>query len=235
MTSQIGLFIGMLGLAYLIGSIPTAYLAGKWLKGIDLREYGSGTVSASMVWEHVEKWALFPVGIFDILKGAIPIWIALALQLTEQQIALIGMAAVLGHNWSVFLNFHGGRCLSPFLGVLFVLYPYGFLGMLLVLGLGVLLDISAPLSLVAIVLLPGLAALTDGPAVVSLLSICMFVITFMKRLEANHRPLPPDAHERFKVIMLRIFFDRDLLDHKTWLQQKPSPSPGDEGNIKKES
>jgi glycerol-3-phosphate acyltransferase PlsY len=50
MTSQFSQLIFMLVVGYLVGSIPTAYLAGKWIKGIDLREFGSGTVTASMVW-----------------------------------------------------------------------------------------------------------------------------------------------------------------------------------------
>ena len=66
---------------YLLGSIPTAYLAGLWLKGIDLRKYGSGTVSGSMVWEHVARWAVIPVGIFDLLKASFPTWLALRLGL----------------------------------------------------------------------------------------------------------------------------------------------------------
>jgi len=57
-------FIFMVLFAYLLGSIPSGYLAGKWIKGIDLREYGSGTVSGSMVWEHVAKWAVLPSGYF---------------------------------------------------------------------------------------------------------------------------------------------------------------------------
>ncbi len=63
---SIMLFALLLLFGYLLGSIPSGYLAGKWIKGIDLREYGSGTVSGSMVWEHVAKWAVVPVGLFDI-------------------------------------------------------------------------------------------------------------------------------------------------------------------------
>jgi len=100
--------------AYLLGSIPSAYLAGKWLKGIDLRKYGSGTVSASMVWEHVAKWAVVPVGLFDIFKGALPTWLSIRLGLSEAAAMVIGFAAVVGHNWPLYLNFHGGRGFSPF-------------------------------------------------------------------------------------------------------------------------
>ena len=66
-------FVFLLLFGYLLGSIPSGYLAGKWMKGIDLRNYGSGTVSGSMVWEHVAKWSVVPVGLFDIFKGSISI------------------------------------------------------------------------------------------------------------------------------------------------------------------
>ena len=58
MTIQVVLLIIF---AYLIGSIPTAYLVVRWLKGIDLRQYGSGTISGSMVWKHVSRWEILPV------------------------------------------------------------------------------------------------------------------------------------------------------------------------------
>ena len=70
--------------AYLLGSIPTAHLATRWLRGADLRQYGSGTVSASMVWEHTARWASIAVGLFDIAKAAFPAWIGLELGLGTQ-------------------------------------------------------------------------------------------------------------------------------------------------------
>ncbi|MFQ5876053.1 MAG: glycerol-3-phosphate acyltransferase [Dehalococcoidia bacterium] len=56
--------------AYLLGSIPSAYIAGRLLKGIDLRQYGSGTLSGTGVYYHVAKWAIVVVGLFDIAKAA---------------------------------------------------------------------------------------------------------------------------------------------------------------------
>jgi len=112
---------------YLLGSIPTAYIAGRVLKGIDLRAHGSGTVSGSMVWEHVGHWVVVPVGLFDVAKGAIPTWLALQLDLGVFIAVLAGFAAVIGHNWPVFLRFIGGRGLGSMLGMLLVLFPPGVL------------------------------------------------------------------------------------------------------------
>jgi len=214
--------------AYLLGSIPSGYLAGKWIKGIDLREYGSGTVSGSMVWEHVAKWAVFPVGIFDIFKGALPTWLSLKLGLSEQAAMVVGLAAVVGHNWPIYLNFQGGRGLSPFLGELFVLFPLGMLILLIGLGIGNRLK-SPAVPLFTIILLPVFAALFDGPESMLWLALGMTIITVLKRLEANGRPLPEDPQERHEVILRRIFLDRDIQDHEEWIRREPE-SPNNKVN-----
>ena len=216
-------FILMVLFAYLLGSIPSGYLAGKWIKGIDLREYGSGTVSGSMVWEHVAKWAVFPVGIFDIFKGALPTWLSLKLGLSEQAAMVVGLTAVVGHNWPIYLNFQGGRGLSPFLGELFVLFPLGMLILLIGLGIGNRLK-SPAIPLFTIILLPVFAALFDGPESMLWLALGMTAITILKRLEANGRPLPEDPQERHDVILRRIFLDRDIQDHEEWIRREPESS-----------
>ena len=216
-------FILMVVFAYLLGSIPSGYLAGKWIKGIDLREYGSGTVSGSMVWEHVAKWAVLPVGIFDIFKGALPTWLSLKLGLSQQAAMVVGLTAVVGHNWPIYLNFQGGRGLSPFLGELFVLFPLGMLILLIGLGIGNRLK-SPAIPLFTIILLPVFAALFDGPESMLWLALGMTAITILKRLEANGRPLPEDPQERHDVILRRIFLDRDIQDHEEWIRREPESS-----------
>ena len=205
--------------AYLIGSIPSAYLAGKWVKGIDLRQYGSGTVSGSMVWEHVARWALFPVGIFDIFKAALPTWLGLALGLGDMAAMAAGIAALVGHNWPLYLGFTGGRGLSPFLGTVIVIYPWGVAWLLAFLAVGFFLGDSAPWALASLVFLPVFNQVMDGPAVLNLAAIAMVIITLIKRLEANRRPLPEDQTERRKVLLLRFFYDRDIRSHQEWLDR----------------
>ena len=214
------LFVLLLLFGYLLGSIPSGYLAGKSIKGIDLRDYGSGTVSGSMVWEHVAKWAVFPVGLFDIFKGALPTWLGLRLGLGEVAAMLIGFAAIIGHNWPVYLNFQGGRGFSPFLGVLLALFPWGIPIILAGLGIGNVFG-SPAIPLLVLISLPIFAALLNGPSIVLWLSVGMTVITIVKRLEANRRPLPDDPFERRNVILRRIFLDRDIQDHESWIQREP--------------
>jgi glycerol-3-phosphate acyltransferase PlsY len=205
---------------YLLGSIPTAFLAGKWITGIDLRQHGSGTVSGSMVWEHIARWAVFPVGIFDVLKAALPTWIGLKLGLGEGVAMAAGLAALVGHNWPLYLGFTGGRGLSPFLGAITVIFPWGFPWLLTFLAVGYLLGDSAPWALASLILLPLFNVWMDGPTVIHGAAVVMVILTIIKRIEANRRPLPAEKIERRKVILRRVIFDRDIPSHKEWLNRK---------------
>lgn len=205
--------------AYFLGSIPTAFLAGKLIRGIDLREYGSGTISGSMVWEHVAKWAIFPVGIFDLCKAAFPTWLGLELGFGIEIAVAAGFAASIGHNWPVFLRFIGGRGLGEFLGMLAVIFPWGAPWLLSFLTFGYLMGDSAPYAIVSLSLLPMFNAWMNGPEIINIATIVMIAITVLKRLEANRRPLPKDWKKRKEVINLRIFFDRDIPSHQEWIDR----------------
>ena len=107
-------------LAYLLGSIPTAYLAGKFCKGIDIRQHGSKNVGATNVFRVLGKGPGIVVLVVDILKGVLAVTLIPAL-LGLGQVAhfiLLGLAAVCGHNWTVFLRFKGGKGVATSLGVL---------------------------------------------------------------------------------------------------------------------
>ncbi|MGB8252939.1 MAG: glycerol-3-phosphate acyltransferase, partial [Anaerolineaceae bacterium] len=151
-TIVITLMIIVLG--YLLGSIPSAYIIGHLLKGRDLRHYGSGTVSGSMVYEHVARWAVIPVGLFDVAKAALPAWLAMHLGLGEVVAVIGGLAAAVGHNWPIFLNFTGGRGISTFLGLLLVVFPWGIPWLLVPLAIGYLLKDSPPFALFSMGTLP---------------------------------------------------------------------------------
>lgn len=206
---------------YLLGSIPSGYLAGKWVRGIDLRKYGSGTVSGSMVWESVARWAIFPVGIFDILKAALPTWLGLRLGLSESVSAAAGMAAVVGHNWPIYLHFTGGRGLSPFVGVLLVIFPWGIPWMLAFLAVGYLLGDSAPWALASLFLLPFFGYWLESSTLLGWCTILMIALTIIKRLEANRRPLPQEKEMRRIVLLRRLFLDRDIASHQDWINRRP--------------
>lgn len=94
--------------SYLIGSIPTAYLFGKWLKGIDIREHGSGNVGATNAFRVLGKGPGTIVLIIDIVKGVVPVLLAGVFHAQVPGRILAAIMAVCGHNWTCFLNFR--RC-----------------------------------------------------------------------------------------------------------------------------
>ena len=174
-----------------------------------------------MVWEHVGRWAVVPVILFDIFKAAVPVWLGLWLGLGMQISAAAGLAAAVGHNWSIFFHFQGGRGMGTFAGVWLAIYPWGLVWMVLWLGLGWRLGDSAPFLLGSLLTLPILAHVTGGPEIVAPLAGAMILITLLKRLEGNRRPLPPPGPERIKVILRRAFLDRDVGSHEEWIQREP--------------
>jgi glycerol-3-phosphate acyltransferase PlsY len=207
--------------AYLAGSVPGAYLAGRLLRGIDLRQYGSGTVSGSMVYEHVARWAIVPVGVFDVGKVALATWMGLRLGLGQPVALAAGLAATIGHNWPIFLGFKGGRGISGFLGILLVLFPWGTLWILILLAIGWQLGDSAPVALIGLLTLPLLGRLTGGPPILVPATIVMTILALVKRLEANRRTFPPPGPERRRVIVRRLLLDRDIASHREWIDRRP--------------
>ena len=128
-----------LAIAYLLGSTPTGYLAGKLLKGIDIREHGSKSIGATNVLRTLGKWPALVVLLVDVLKGAAAIvlarwfysWLTPPTALDPQTfvpwaVCLAGLAVLLGHSRSIWLNFTGGKSAATGLGVLLALsWPVG--------------------------------------------------------------------------------------------------------------
>lgn len=229
--------------AYLLGSVSPAYLLGRWLGGKDLRQYGSGTLSGSMVFEHVGRWAVLPVALFDVFKATVPALLALWLDLGTLVAAAAGLAAAVGHNWPIFTRFHGGRGMATFAGAWLALFPPGAFWMGGLLGIGWRLGDSAPWLYAALVTTPLLAHLFNGPVMlgpvllgdpvlVGRLTGAMILITLAKRLEANGRPLPPPGPERRKVLLRRAFLDRDMASHEEWIQRQPVAGNAEQTDFK---
>ena len=133
-----------LAIAYLLGSTPTGYLAGKLLKGIDIREHGSKSIGATNVLRTLGKWPALAVLLLDVLKGAAAVVLVrwfypwfLALpsvapptadlqSLVAWAVCLAGLAVLLGHSRSIWLNFTGGKSAATGLGVLLAMsWPVG--------------------------------------------------------------------------------------------------------------
>jgi len=204
---------------YLLGSISSAYLAGRWLKGIDLRRYGSGTVSGTGVYRHVAKWAVVVVGLFDVGKGALPTWLGIRMGLGLPLALAAGLAAVVGHNWPFYLGFKGGRGLGTFGGMLLVVFPWGALWLGAALGLGRLFRYTALAAMGGVATLPFLSWITEQPPAVAWACGGMLLLTVAKRLEANRLPLPPPGAKRRQTLRRRLLFDRDVGPREPWTER----------------
>ncbi len=111
----------IIALGYLLGSIPTAYIAGRLVKGKDIRQMGDGNMGAQNAFRRLSVRAGLAVGVIDAIKGVLAILIAYAASISQLSILMVGTAAVIGHNWPIFLGFRGGRGESTTIGVLSVL------------------------------------------------------------------------------------------------------------------
>jgi glycerol-3-phosphate acyltransferase PlsY len=117
--------------SYLVGAIPTSYLTVRLLKGQDLRTLGSGNLGATNLYRVLGWRYALPVGIFDLLKGAVPVLFFAPLAGGGDRTALLlGMAAVLGHVFSVFAGFKGGKGVATGAGVVLGLAPWAFVAAL---------------------------------------------------------------------------------------------------------
>lgn len=201
-----------LAIAFLLGSLPTGYLAGRLLKGVDIREHGSGSTGATNVLRTLGKWPALAVIVVDLLKGAAAILFArwfypwlytlpvvsppLDLQTgAPWAVCLAGLAAVLGHSRSIWLNFTGGKSAATGLGVLLAMsWPVG-LGAAAVVGVTLavfrIVSLASMLgALTAIALICGL----EQPAAYRLLVIAggVYVIILhranIQRLLAGREP-----------------------------------------------
>jgi glycerol-3-phosphate acyltransferase PlsY len=114
--------------SYFIGAIPNSYLAGRLFMGIDLREHGSGNLGATNVWRTLGPKFAIPVGILDSAKGAVPVLFIAPLASDARLFALAcGIMAVVGHVFSIFVGFKGGKGVATAAGVMLGLTPLAVL------------------------------------------------------------------------------------------------------------
>jgi acyl phosphate:glycerol-3-phosphate acyltransferase len=114
----------LLAAAFVIGSIPFGIITAK-AKGIDLKKVGSGNIGATNVLRSLGKWPAIVTLLGDILKGTLAVAIGKYSAIEPLYVGLIGMSAILGHNYSIFLGFRGGKGVATSIGVLLLYIPYG--------------------------------------------------------------------------------------------------------------
>lgn len=115
-----------LAFAYLVGSLPTSFLFGKFLKNVDIRKEGSGNVGATNAFRVLGPKIGVTVMAIDIFKGFLPVYLAQGRSFGEYSqlwYFLIGVAAILGHVFTIFLKFRGGKGVATTAGVFVALAP----------------------------------------------------------------------------------------------------------------
>ncbi len=118
------IFLGTI-ISYIIGSIPTAYIFGRLLKGADIRKFGSGNVGATNAFRMLGKGPGITVLVIDILKGFVAVVLignipALKTSFVSDEVLriVLGVSCICGHNWTIFLGFKGGKGVATTFGVL---------------------------------------------------------------------------------------------------------------------
>jgi glycerol-3-phosphate acyltransferase PlsY len=133
-------FLGLAGLAYLLGSIPTGLIVARLLGGPDPRQAGSGNLGAANLFRLLGRNAGVFTLLGDIIKGAVPVflavyWLAPLGAWHDTAVAAVGLAAVLGHVFPIFLKFQGGKAVATTFGVIAVLCPLAAVNLVIVYGL----------------------------------------------------------------------------------------------------
>ena len=222
---------GLYVAAFLVGSIPTAYLLGRLARGIDIRQYGSGNLGGGNVIQHIGRKWFVPQMISDaLLKGAGSIWFSVyVFGLDWNSPLLIGppLLMLAGNNWSPFMKFQGGRGLGVAAGTLLAFSPAVLAIALVIYFGGYLLTREAGVwALIALLSLPVMTFFCpDGLKMLDgeiLTWFCIGVLTIIiaKRLTSNWAPLPNDLPKR-KVFFNRLLRDRDVDDRDQWVERIP--------------
>lgn len=123
----------IIGLSYLLGSFPTSIIFGKLFRGIDIRDYGSGNAGGTNAFR-VMGWKIgISVMIIDLAKGLIATVLISQIRIDAISLApvylqiIAGFSAVIGHIWTIFAGFHGGKGVGTAAGMLIGLYPVAFI------------------------------------------------------------------------------------------------------------
>jgi glycerol-3-phosphate acyltransferase PlsY len=185
--------------SYLVGAIPTSYIVGRIARGIDLREHGSGNLGATNAFRVLGWKAATPIFIVDIAKGFVPAFFFPALDGSSWigWPLAYGAAAIIGHMYSIYVGFRGGKGVATSAGVFLALAPLAVLGGFIIwAGLTFLTGYVSVGSVAAAATLPLLVALTGAPRPVLVLSLLLgaFVV-FAHR--ANIRRLLRGEEHRF--------------------------------------
>ena len=171
----------LLAIGYLLGSTPSGYLAGRWLKGIDLRDCGSGSTGATNVLRNVGKGPALVVFLIDVGKGALAVLLAKTFGLNDWWQVLAGLAALAGHIWPVWLGWKGGKAVATGFGMFLGLaWPVGLACFGVFMAVFSLSRIVSLASVIAALSLPLLMVLSTGSPPYILVAVVAMVLVLWR-------------------------------------------------------
>lgn len=194
MTRELTLIV----IAYFLGSIPTGLLLAK-AAGVDIRSSGSGNIGATNVYRTLGRGVGVMTLVGDCLKGLVPVLVARHLALADPWLAGVGLAAFLGHVYTVFLCFKGGKGVATALGVFLGVSPLAVAGALLVfVGIVWKSRYISLGSITAAAVMPALVAVLDGRPPLVLMAVLIAALVVWKHRE-NIQRLRAGVENRFKA------------------------------------
>jgi len=225
-------FVLLLVAAYLLGSIPLSYLTAR-SRGVDIRKKGTQQVGTGNLWRTTSHKLGFFVGIYDFLKGMLMVYFAFLAGLEPALQLFTGIGVVIGHNWPVFLRFHGGRGIATALGLIIILpginsgdidatiWPLIFF---FGIGVGTLVFFhrTAVPVLIATISLPIASAIAREPLLLTMGYLALLLIVVIKRLTAQANTEAKKMNMG-NVLLYRFLFDRDIRDRTAWVYRGHKP------------
>ena len=188
----------LLAVAYLLGSVPTGLLLAK-AAGVDIRATGSGNIGATNVYRTLGRSVGVLTLVGDCLKGLLPVLLAKYLNLPDVWIALVGLMAFLGHVYTVFLGFKGGKGVATALGVFLGVAPLAVLGALVLFVAIVWKTRFVSLgSICAAAAMPAFVAVLDGRPPMVLMTVAVAALVVWKHKE-NIKRLREGTENKFKA------------------------------------
>ncbi len=180
-------------IGYFLGSIPFAYIAGKVSRGIDIRKHGTENVGTLNVLEVLGQFEAFFTFAGDAGKGAAAVLVAKFLEAGEATMMLTAFAAILGHDWPIWLRFHGGKGLATAIGITLAIMPAGLflVGVSYALLFFPLKRHSPLVNIIAFLLLPLFAAVLGK----SIFIILGFAAIVLLRALADYKSWREDIKE----------------------------------------
>lgn len=184
--------------AYVIGSIPTGLLLARAF-GVDIRTTGSGNIGATNVYRTLGRTVGIATLLGDCLKGLLPVLVARKLGFADPWVAAVGLAAFLGHVYTVFLGFKGGKGVATALGVFLGVSPLSVLGALaFFIGIVAATRYISLGSITAAAVMPFLVAAVERRFILVVMTLIIAVIVIAKHRE-NIRRLREGTENRFKA------------------------------------